>query len=84
MTPLKKPVKRRSEAFVRDRGKFRPLVVTLYPNDTIGLRLAGSRKEEVTALTSVYHLAVKQRVAKEMAEKREKRKNVAFSKRKRQ
>ncbi len=73
MTPLNKPVKRMSEAVVRDRGKRRRLVVVLYPNDTIGLRGEKTRREEITTLDAVYHLAVKQRVAAERRDKKEAR-----------
>lgn len=69
MTGLKKPVRRKSEAVIRDCGKYRQLIVVLYPGDIIGLRPAGTRREEMTTLAAVYGLAVKQRVAKERAEK---------------
>lgn len=74
MTPLNKPVSRKSSTLVRDRGKVRELVVTLYPNGTIGLRPIKTRHEEITTLDSIYSLAVKQRVAKERAEKLAKKK----------
>lgn len=35
MTRLKKPVTRQSDSLVRDRGRLRELVVTLYPGGTI-------------------------------------------------
>ena len=39
MTPLKKAVTRRSEERMRDRSKFRRIIVTLHPAGFIGLRL---------------------------------------------
>lgn len=69
MTKLKSEVIRMSGAEIRDRGKYRRLVITLFPNDTIGLRPEKTRKQEIVSLDSVYSLAVKQRVA---AEKRDK------------
>jgi len=74
MTPLTKSVTRKSHTVIRDRGRVRELVVTLYPNYTIGLRPHKTRQEEVTTLDAVYSLAVKQRVAKERAEKLAKKK----------
>ena len=69
MTNLDKPVTRKSHVIVRDRGKVRQLVVTINPNGTLGLRPLGTRKAEIITLDSCYSLAVKQRVAKERAEK---------------
>lgn len=72
MTDLKKKVSRRDDgAIVRDRGKLRRLIVTLYPGGTIGLRPEKTRKEEIISFAGVYHAAVKARVMKEQAEKRE-------------
>ena len=69
MTELNKPVTRKSNSTVRDRGKIRNLVITLFPNGTVGLRPSGTRKLEIVTLDSCYSLAVKQRVAREKAEK---------------
>jgi hypothetical protein len=52
MTKLTKPVKRTVEGIER-----RPLVVALYPNRTIGLRVAKTRTEFVVTLARVYRLA---------------------------
>lgn len=75
-TPLSKPVARVSAETVRDAGKTRPLVITLYPNGTIGLRPQGTRREEVYPLAAVYSLAVKARVAEERAAKSKRRKSI--------
>ncbi len=69
MIGIKKPVRRKSEAVVRDAGKYRQLIVTIYPNDVVGLRPQGTRREELVTLEAVYSLGVKQRVAKERSEK---------------
>ena len=74
MTDLRKPVSRRTENTVRDAGRPRRLVVTLYPGDVIGLRPEKTRREERTTLAAVYDLAVKQRVALERREKKATRK----------
>ena len=70
MTDLHKPIKRRTDATVRDGGKARRIVVTLYPGNTIGLRQEKTRREELISIEAAYSLAVKMRVAKEQAEKR--------------
>lgn len=71
MTELKKKVVRRDDAsFIRDRGKLRRVVITLYPGGTIGLRPEKTRQEELISVAGAYHAAVKARVMKEQAEKR--------------
>lgn len=69
MTALNKPIKRSTNAVIRDKGRTRRLVVTLYPGDVIGLRPEKTRREEITSLAAVYSLAIKQRLAAERAEK---------------
>ena len=68
-TKLEKAITRVSNELVRDTGKFRPLVVTLYPNGTIGIRPQGTRREDTYPLEAVYHIAMKARVAEERAAK---------------
>lgn len=60
MTVLTRPV-RRTIPGVERRG----LVVTLYPNQTIGLRARRTRKEHVVPLAVVYRLAVEATVMAE-------------------
>jgi hypothetical protein len=72
-TVLHKPVKRRSNEICRDRGKFRHIIVTLYPAGHIGLRLQGTRREETIPIEAVYERSVKMRLAMEQAERRKKR-----------
>ena len=69
MTPLKKPVRRRSEEVYRDRSTFRRIVVALYPTGYIGLRLEKCRHEEALSLRAAYETAVKTRVMRERAER---------------
>lgn len=68
-TALSKRVTRRSDSFIRDGSRSRPLVVTLYPGGTLGLRPAKTRREEVISLDAIYSVAVKMRVASERAAK---------------
>ena len=75
MTKLTQPVTRKTDSTVRDRGKVRNLIVTLFPNNTMGLRPERTRQIEIVTLDSVYSLAVKQRVAKERAEKKQAKKS---------
>lgn len=68
-TELKKPIKRRTMERVRDGGKPRRLVVTLYPTGFIGLRQEGRRKEETVTIEGVYQYAIRNRLAVERMEK---------------
>ena len=70
MTPLRKPVRRRSEELVRDRSKYRRVVVTLYPAGFIGLRLEKCRHEETLSIRGAYETAVQTRVMRAKAEGR--------------
>ena len=70
MTPLKKPVTRRSEELYRDRSKHRRIVVTLYPAGFIGLRLEKCRREETLSMRAAYETAVQTRVMRERAQRR--------------
>lgn len=73
MTPLKKPIKRRSEELVRDGSKFRRLVVVVYPSGFIGLRPEGTRREETITIKLVWEKAVQARVLREARERDDKR-----------
>jgi hypothetical protein len=70
MTPLKKAVTRRSEELMRDRSKFRRIVVTLHPAGFIGLRLEKCRHEETLSIRAAFETAVQTRVMRERAERR--------------
>ena len=70
MTPLKKPVTRRSEELYRDRSKHRRIVVTLYPAGFIGFRLEKCRREETLSMRAAYETAVQTRVMRERAQRR--------------
>mgnify|MGYP001577341591 CR=1 FL=1 len=70
MTDTTKPVKRRTIATVRDQGRTRRLIATLYPSGLLGLRPERCRREETITLESAWSLAVKQRIARERAEKK--------------
>lgn len=70
MTPLKKPIRRRSEELYRDRSTFRRIVVTLYPVGYIGLRLEKCRHEETLSIRAAYETAVQTRVMRQRAERR--------------
>ena len=74
MTPLNKPVTRKTNSTVRDRGVVRNLVVTIFPNGAVGLRPERTQQTEIVTLDSIYALAIKQRVARERAEKLAKKK----------
>lgn len=65
MTPLSKPVTRMGSVPCYGR----PLVVTIYPGDIIGVRQARTRTEYTVPLSWVYSMAVKAEVARKKAEK---------------
>jgi hypothetical protein len=71
-TKATRPVRRETEAFVRERG-YRPLIVTIH-GAIILLRPKGLRSEEVLDLASAWSLAVKQRVMRERQERLSRRK----------
>lgn len=73
-TQLTKPVKRRSNEMRRDRGKYRAIVITVYPAGFIGLRLEGTRTEETIPIEAAYERAIKMRLASEQLEKARARK----------
>ena len=73
-TRLNKRVKRLTEATIREAGKTRRNVVTLYPSGVIGLRPEKTRREELIAIDTVWRTAVRNRVAVERMEKAKKRK----------
>jgi hypothetical protein len=73
MTPLKKAVTRRSEELMRDRSKFRRIVVTLYPAGFIGLRLEKCRREETLSMRAAFEAAVQTRVMHGVARRRQRR-----------
>ena len=72
-TKATKPVRRETDAFVRERG-LRPLIATLH-GSLLLLRPKGLRSEEVLDLSSAWSLAVKQRVLRERYEKKQRRKH---------
>jgi len=67
MTPSTKPVTRESSAYVRDRG-LRAVIVTIH-GSILELRAKGLRQRETLDIAACYNAAVKQRVAREKAEK---------------
>lgn len=72
MTPSTKPVRRLTPVYVRERG-LRPLVITVVGSIII-LRAKGCRREETLPIEAAYHLAVKSRVLRQRAEKRQSKK----------
>lgn len=65
-----KPVRRRTAASVFSSGSRRPVVVTIYPDGVIGLRLHKTRREETMLADVIYRQAVVERVAYERRQKR--------------
>jgi hypothetical protein len=74
-TKLTKAVHRLSDCTIRDGGRPRRLVVTLYPQGFIGLRQERARHEETVSLEAMYWYAVKSRVAGERLARAKKKAN---------
>ncbi len=62
-------VTRRTTATVYSRGT-RPVIVTIYPDGVIGLRLSKHRREEYANASDLYRQSVAARVVSERAAKR--------------
>jgi len=75
MITATRPVRRRTAATVFASGQRRPVIVTVYPDGLIGLRLHRQRREEVLCADVAYKQAVSERVAYERARKRKARGN---------
>ena len=56
---LNKRIDRETTVTVFSRGQYRPIIVSLNPNNTLGLRLKGTRQRFDLPLDSCYDLAVK-------------------------
>jgi hypothetical protein len=67
-------VKRVVRCGVWSKGKTRPVVVSIYPDGVLGLRLLGTKREEFTFADDIYRNAVTTRVAFERAAKKKARK----------
>jgi hypothetical protein len=70
-------VKRKTTSRVFSAGKYRPVIVTVYPDGVIGLRLHKHKREEYLTADSMYRAAVVARVSAERAAKRKARKGGA-------
>lgn len=68
-------VTRKTEASVFSAGRRRKIVVTVYPDGVIGLRLLRHKREEFIDAASAYRDAVMWRVAQERAKKKAARKS---------
>jgi hypothetical protein len=73
MTPSTRPVTRLTSAYIFDRGT-RPLVATI-TGSLIELRAKGLRTTETLDLASMYHFAIKARIARERDAKKAARKS---------
>ncbi len=73
-TKITKAIRRLSDSSVRDGGRPRRLVVTLYPQGFIGLRQERTRREETVSLEAMYWYAIKSRVAGERLARAKRRK----------
>jgi hypothetical protein len=72
MTPSTRPTTRLSSAYIFDRGT-RPLVITVH-GSLIELRAKGLRTTETLDIASMYHFAIKARIARDRDAKKAARK----------
>lgn len=73
MTLLTKKLKRESDCMVWERGRPRPIIVTLYPSGLIGFRAKGIKKEFYLTIETAYMCALKAEVlAREHKQKKRK------------
>lgn len=63
-------VARKTGATVFSNGGRRPIIVAVYPDGIIGLRLLRHKREEYVAASDIFRQAVVNRVAAERAAKR--------------
>lgn len=72
-TTLNKVVTRKCREEIRDRSKFRNIIISLHPgkdgDDSIGFRLQGTRATEYLPVKYARELAIRLRVNKEKHEK---------------
>jgi hypothetical protein len=66
-------VARKTEARVFSQGAPRTVIVAIYPDGVIGLRLSKHRREEFVHASDIYRQAVMTRKANERAAKRRKK-----------
>ena len=74
MTLLHKRVKRETEELIREKGKSRQIIVTLYPGALMGLRLKGNHKEYQIGIRECYYRAAELSARHLIAERKERRK----------
>jgi hypothetical protein len=67
-------VARKTEARVFSQGAPRTVIVAIYPDGVIGLRLSKHRREEFVHASDVYRQAVMQRMVNERLAKRKAKK----------
>jgi hypothetical protein len=63
-------VKRETRATIRDGGRERQIIVTIYPDGTLGFRLKRTRREYCLSAAACYQRAVAQAVAADKPKRR--------------
>lgn len=59
MTQLNRKVVRETKCTTYERGRHRPIIVTVYQNGLMGFRLKNLRKEYCLTVETAYLLAIK-------------------------
>lgn len=76
MTLCKKPVRRESFGTVFERGKHRPVIVSIEPPNVLSFRLKGTRRSYCLTTEVAYVVALRahlQSIAKEKAKAKKKK-----------
>jgi len=73
MTPICRPVRRESYGTVFDRGKRRPVIVSIESPNLLGFRLKGTRRIYHLTTEACFSMALKAALRAEAAEKKARR-----------
>lgn len=69
MTPSTRPTSRVTSAYWREKGKLRPLIVTVI-GSIVEVRAKGLRSTETMDVAAIYSFAIKSRLARQKAERK--------------
>ncbi len=74
MIVIRRPVRRESFGTVFDRGRNRPVIVSIEPPNLLGFRLKGTRRIYYLTTEACFSMALKAALRLEAAEKKARRK----------
>jgi len=74
-TKVKKTVRRETTGGIFEKGKVRPVIISLEPPNVIGFRLKGMHRSYFLTAEGCYMQALRVAIAAEKREKQKRRKN---------